>query len=312
MAIDIVWDMETGDPDDFLTLLFLAGHPGVSLRAVTLTPGGADQIAVVRWALSALELPDVVVGGFTPPRELEEKDQQRKGRLLSRVSGWHWRAYNIPKARDYDVLPGWEVLRDHLSDSTTLVTGGPLKNLGRLLQETGDAPLGRLFAQGGFAGDNIVPPQRRLAKFDGMLTCPTFNLNGAPQAALAASVSPRFSDRRFISKNVCHGVYYDPKMHRVIAEATGRMPESRHRRSLELIWKGMEEYLRRKPDGKKFHDPLAAACALDPGLADWTEVTLYREKGKWGAEASPGSGTRIITGYRHERFVEVLLGASRD
>ncbi|MFT5680241.1 MAG: inosine-uridine nucleoside N-ribohydrolase [Myxococcota bacterium] len=311
MAIDIVWDMETGDPDDFLTLLFLAGHPDVTLRAVTVTPGGADQIAVVRWALAALELPDVVVGGFTPPREQEELDRERKGQVLDRVSGWHWRAYDIPKVRDYDVLPGWEVLRDHLGEGVTLVTGGPLKNIGALLSEPGDAPLGRLFAQGGFAGDNIVPPQRRLAKFDGMLTCPTFNLNGAPQAALAAAVSPRFSQRRFISKNVCHGVYYDPQLHQTVAAAIAVMPESRHRRSLSLIWQGMAEYLRRKSGGKKFHDPLAAACALDPGLAEWAEVELYRERGKWGAKAAPGSGTWIITGYRRERFIEVLLGAGR-
>ena len=34
---DVVWDMETGDPDDFLTLLLLLGHPQVNLKAVTVT-----------------------------------------------------------------------------------------------------------------------------------------------------------------------------------------------------------------------------------------------------------------------------------
>lgn len=37
--IDIVWDMETGDPDDFITLLLLLGHPRVNLLGVTITPG---------------------------------------------------------------------------------------------------------------------------------------------------------------------------------------------------------------------------------------------------------------------------------
>jgi len=308
--MDIVWDMETGDPDDFLTLLLLAGHPGVHLRAVTITPGGADQLAVVHWALEALGMPDTPVGTFTDPRELEQLDQERKGRIADRVSGWHWRAYGIEKTRKYDTRPGFEVLQENLGPEVTLVTGAPLKNLGRLLAEPKPPrPLGRLFAQGGFAGDNIVPPERRLAKFDGMLTCPTFNLNGAPKAALEASVSPRFSDRRFISKNVCHGVSYDQEMHERFQGAVAPLADSRHRRSLELIVQGMSEYLSRRPEGKNFHDPLAAACALDESLAEWAEIVLYREKGKWGAKLSPGSGTRIITGYRHDRFVEVLLGA---
>ena len=309
MAMDVVWDMETGDPDDFLTLLLLAGHPGVNLRAVTVTPGGADQLAIVHWALDALGVSDIPVGAFTDPRELEVLDEARKGRIPERVSGWHWRAYGIDKARRYGARAGFEVLGEHLGPDVTLVTGAPLKNLGRLLAEPGERPLGRLFAQGGFAGDNIVSPERRLEKFDGMITCPTFNLNGAPKAALAASVSPRFSDRRFISKNVCHGVSYDLQMHERFKAGVAGLPDNRHRRSLELIVQGMSEYLRRRPEGKNFHDPLAAACALDETLADWAEVTLYREKGKWGAKLAPGSGTKIIIGYCHERFVEVLLGA---
>ena len=36
--IKAIWDMETGDPDDFLTLVLLAGHPRVDLKAVTITP----------------------------------------------------------------------------------------------------------------------------------------------------------------------------------------------------------------------------------------------------------------------------------
>lgn len=50
--IDVVWDMETSDPDDFLTLLFLIGHPQVNLKAVTVTPGTPDQIGLARHALT--------------------------------------------------------------------------------------------------------------------------------------------------------------------------------------------------------------------------------------------------------------------
>ncbi|WP_434421721.1 hypothetical protein [Nannocystis pusilla] len=52
--IDVVWDMETGDPDDFLTLLLLLGHPQVNLKAVAVTPGTPDQVGVVRRALEVV------------------------------------------------------------------------------------------------------------------------------------------------------------------------------------------------------------------------------------------------------------------
>jgi len=50
----------------------------------------------------------------------------------------------------------------------------------------------------------------------------------------------------------------------------------------------------------------AACCAIDPSIATWAEVELYREKGEWGSRLSPGSGLEIITDHDHEKFVSVL------
>ncbi len=44
--------METNDPDEFLTLLLLIGHPRVNLKAVTVTPSTPDQIGLVRHAVN--------------------------------------------------------------------------------------------------------------------------------------------------------------------------------------------------------------------------------------------------------------------
>ena len=59
---DVVFDMETQDPDDFLCLLFLASHPRINLKAVTITPGSREQIGIVRWALCTLGLDGLPVG----------------------------------------------------------------------------------------------------------------------------------------------------------------------------------------------------------------------------------------------------------
>jgi inosine-uridine nucleoside N-ribohydrolase len=314
-VLDVVWDMETGDPDDFVTLLLLLGHPRVNLLGVTITPGTPDQVGVVRQALAWFGR-DIPVGAF----DLDHRTRSEKAPGIGRhgprgqcVSSWHYKAYG-EMAASRDAVPGPELLRRLCGPATTLVTGGPLKNLGAALNMPGFT-LGRLVVQGGFAGEGVVPPECQLAKFRGKVTCPTYNLNGDPRSALAVLASDAIGDKRFVSKNVCHGVVYDRALHE-------RIGAVRHEsRSLTLIWQGMDEYLgveKRRPrpgdiaesadpGGKKLHDPLAACCAIDESIGEWAEVELYRERGEWGARLSPGSGVRIITAYDHERFVATLI-----
>ncbi len=366
--IDVVWDMETGDPDDFITLLLLLGHPRVNLRGVTITPGTPDQVGVVRAALAwfgrsipvgAFNIDHLPPSGNAPP-------PGRHGRRGVCVSSWHYKAFgDMPPSRD--AVPGPDLLRELCSASTTLVTGGPLKNLGAAIRRPGFA-LGRLVVQGGFAGEGVVPPERQLAKFRGLVTCPTYNLNGDPSSAIAVLACQAIATKRFVSKNVCHGVLYDAALHACVGTLRDRS------RSLDLIWRGMETYLHDKTpreaplrnaeitsamvrlvsddkqlatmpladaralaaaskldlvafttddvpvcrllpaadvepgDGgaKKFHDPLAACCAIDESIATWAEVELFRAHGEWGARLSPGSGVHIITDYDRAKFVATL------
>ena len=350
--MDVVWDMETGDPDDFITLLLLLGHPRVNLVGVTVTPGTPDQIGVVRAALGWFGRA-IPVGAFNIDHKTkQEPGDGRHGRRGMCVSSWHYKAFgDLPPSRD--AVSGPQLLRELCGPATTLVTGGPLKNLGAALREPGFV-LGRVVVQGGFAGEGVVPPERQLAKFKGLVTCPTYNLNGDPKSALAAIASPAIAQKRFVSKNVCHGVIYDHRLHHAFAALRDRS------KSLELIWRGMETYLqprrteitspevrlvgehglelvslaeaharaggrdlvqlndevppvcriveRESSDdgGKKFHDPLAACCAIDESIGEWAEVELYREKGQWGSRLAPGSGVFIITGYDRDKFIATL------
>jgi pyrimidine-specific ribonucleoside hydrolase len=287
----VIWDMETSDPDDFLTLLLLLGHPCVRLQAVTVTPGTPEQIGLVRYALNQFGR-DIPVGAYN----IEH------GKKC--VSGWHYYAYGqIPPSLEAEDGP--ELLLRLCDEQTTLITGGPLHNLGRCLRLAQERNvhafrLGRLVAQGGFAGEGIVPEEKQLGKFKGRRTCPTFNLNGAPHAATAVLASFSIRKRVFVSKNVCHRVLYDQSLHASFQETKDACL------SHALIWQGMDHYLRRHPGGKLLHDPLAACCAIDERIGTWAEVELYSQQGEWGARLSPDSHTWIITDYDHEHFLKIL------
>lgn len=283
--------METSDPDDFMTLLLLLGHPRVDLRSVTVTPGTPDQIGLVRWALREVGR-DIPVGAHNLDH----------GKPC--VSPWHYKAYGpIDASREAEPAP--DLLLRTLDATTTLVTGAPLKNLGATLRrvdaEQRPFTLGRLVIQGGFAGEGVVPPEKQLEKFRGRVTCPSFNLGGDPKSALLALAHPAITERRLVSKNVCHGVIYDAALHARVTALRGRG------RALDLLADGMSYYLKHHPAGKIFHDPLAACCAIDDTIATWAEVDVYRERGEWGARPAAGTNTFIIVDLDRERFVETLL-----
>jgi pyrimidine-specific ribonucleoside hydrolase len=69
----------------------------------------------------------------------------------------------------------------------------------------------------------------------------------------------------------------------------------------------MDKYLYKHPNGKKFHDPLAACAAIDESIIEWREVEIFREKGKWGSKLFPDSNTWISINYDKEKFEKVLL-----
>ena len=161
-----------------------------------------------------------------------------------RVSRLHYTVYgSFPPSSDGE--RGADVLLSCCDENTTLITAAPLKNLGaaiRLatsLSSGKEFKIARLVAQGGFAGEGVVPREKQLAKFKGMVTCPTYNLNGDPKSALAALTYLGIGVRRFVSKNVCHRVYYDQQMHERFRAVKDKSL------SLALIYQGMDAYLQR-------------------------------------------------------------------
>ena len=274
--------METQDPDDVITLALLATHPRVELVGITCTPGGKDQVGLIAHVLKKLGKEGIPIGG-NPSRNTPS------------VSGFHDKWFG-EWDRERTVMWGAaDVLDSSAKEGAALLTGAPLNNLERL------PPFRRWIAQGGFAGDSVVPPEHRLAKFAGKETCATFNFGGSPKVAEALLASQGISEKLLVSKNVCHGVAWDRAFHERIKALPKRTP------GMDLVLEGMELYLREHPAGKLLHDPLAMAVAIQPvGVCEFRRVEMYRQKGEWGARLKPDSDTQIAVSVDRERFFEVL------
>ena len=289
--LQIVFDMETGDPDDFVTLLFLLGHPEVHLKAVTIVPGTPDQIGFIRYALQRFNRSNLPLGVF----KIDAKPA---------LSKFHLKIYpDAEITESTDAEDASEVLLSNCDEQTILVCGGPLKNLAKAIN-TGRFRLGRLVAQGGFAGDNIVSKEKRLQKFNGRITCPTFNLCSDANAAKVVLNSTCIKEKYFVSKNVCHAVLYTIETHRQLEMIKDRS------QSLSEIFNMMSIYLKgSRKIAKAFHDPLAACCAINLAIGQWESVELYMDEKtrEWGSRRSYSPNVKIIVDYDHEKFLSTFF-----
>lgn len=200
----------------------------------------------------------------------------------NRVSGFHydWLGAVGPGTADGTSV---EVLCAAVRASTDLhlVTGAALTGPAEALRADPDLRIPTWTCQGGFVGDNLMPEDLRLPKFAGRLTCPSFNVNGDPRAALWMFGAGQIATKRLVTKSVCHGLFYG-------RAEDARVPSGAHP-GLDLLKAGMAVYFEKHPGGKALHDVVAAALALSPDVGRWVPAVPYRERGEWGCRA-PGAG----------------------
>jgi inosine-uridine nucleoside N-ribohydrolase len=282
--------METNDPDDMFALFLLGSHPDVQLVAITVNPGTREQIGVVRYILAKLGREEVPIGA-------RNSDSPKDA-----VSAFHYEFLGDIRPEEPDMV-ACELLAEYLTKypEALLITGAPLHNLRLLLSQYPHVKISKWFGQGGFAGDGVVPPEFRLPKFEGLETCLSFNFNGDSKGAKLALNSEQIAKKYLVSKNVCHGIIYDADFHEKLRDFKNKTI------GLGMIFKGMELYLRQKPDGKIFHDPLAACIAISPSIATFEPVEVYQKGGEWGSKKSPLSNTFITTKVDKKLFFETFL-----
>lgn len=283
----MIFDMETGDPDDAWTLAWLLGRSDVQLLVVTITPGSPYQVGFVRAMLKRFGREDVRVGAaLVPGKPGNLSGGCRKVLKLDHVE---------PSS---EAEPPAKLIAELAGEDVTFLGGGPMKNLAHALR-TEKFILGTLVQQGGFVGSPIVPEADQLLKFKGLGYCPTWNLGGAPVAAEEVLASPAVLSRRFVGKNICHGCLADEDLILAMASA------ARSSMALHMIWTSV-------PLGKALHDLLAATAAVDPGVVESAPVRLHRNpKGHWGSvlgTSQQPANCHAAVRYDHQRFSDTLLG----
>lgn len=287
--INIILDMETSDPDDFLTLLFLAGHSKVNLTAVTVTPGSNEQVGLIKWGLHKLNK-DIPVGAGKAINTNEPKY----------VSQWHYTNFGKIKPFKSD-CKATEILYSYSSDNMTLLQCGPIHNLSELFKSKKPYSFDKVVTMGGFAGEKVMVGHTVIPKFHNRNSYPTYNLMGFSRIINKLQESTFIKQRYFITKNLTHRVAWDKELDIKVAEYKDK-PDY-----LILISEVMHKYLNFKPGGKKLHDILAGACAIDQSIFKYVEGNLYPFKNGYGTKLENNTNTFVSIDYDKDKFFSCLL-----
>jgi hypothetical protein len=108
------------------------------------------------------------------------------------------------KERERDLKKlGIEIYYEIPEDTDIVFCGGALTNLSKFLEKH---KISTLVMNGGFVGDNIVPKEDRLKKFDGLKTIRTFNFDFDVDSTdkVLKSSEEKIGKIILVGKNVCH------------------------------------------------------------------------------------------------------------
>lgn len=283
--MNIIVETDIGrDADDFFALCYLLST-NVNIKAITISPGDKDQVAVVKFILNYLGI-SIPVGSAKPCR-----DKKSVGGVHPKIL----RRYNSPERCEPDGL-GKEIILDTLKSypDCELFCIGPLHNVGDFLIDNPSVAISRCTMQGGFASYELFEPETKLEKFNSMITCPTFNLGGYKRGAIALTTTSQIGEKLFAGKNVCHSISCTPEiLHEKSALAKDCPSMNLFLETLELFFESGAPY-------KCFHDPTAAVCMLHPEIGTWINGTLYYEEGKWGTEL--GGTHKVLVDINREQL----------
>lgn len=244
------------DPDDLFAICYLAAA-GVDIRAICVSPGDPDQIAIARLVCERLGL-NIPIGAAKLGREKLSSGSIHHS-LLKR--------YSKPLTAKADGL-GYEVLSRVCNEYTEAFVIGPVTSIGSYLQT--HYGFSRATMQGGFVPYGVYRPTETLVKFEGKGWMPTFNLNA--DRVNSQCFLNKNMPRQMVGKNVCHTIQFNKERFSQFGKPINA--------ASELFCEAATLYFE-SHDSKAFHDPTAAVCHLHPEIGYWIEGKTIRREGGW-------------------------------
>ncbi len=250
------------DPDDLFAICYLVAA-GVDLRALLVTPGDPDQVAIARLLLDEIGCENVPIGVSHLGREKYSSGSIHHDLLRKFKMGLDGRH----DGEGIDIMQS--VLG--MDRDCELFVIGPVCTIGAYFAKHPTAMFTRATMQGGFLPYKYYRPSITLSKFEDKNEVPTFNLNGdrsGGERFLAADIQ----DRRMVGKNICHTVEYNAILAAGIRNTTHP--------AAKLFADASAMYFERH-DMKKFHDPTAAVLHLHPEIGEWYAGKTTKSKSGW-------------------------------
>lgn len=277
--MNVLFDMETGDPDDLITLLMLLANPDVQLRGVTCWQGSPIQIGLINHVLKLANI-DIPVGGLNEP-----EPKELSAYYTDVVGSW---SNALAMKNPTEVFK--QVLKDY--PDTKFLTGAPLTNLGEFVNSNPEV-ITSMTTQGGYLGALVSEP---LDKFKGKKSIRTYNLTNDTDAFTKVNYSEKIEKLTFVTKDLCHGFMYTPEIHKEVV--FGDTPVQ------QLLKSCLERYAL-TGKSKAMHDPLAMLYMLYPEIGQTKPIEMSYSvdaKGHRVFSSVEGTGTRFgLIEYNKEK-----------
>ncbi len=273
-----------GDPDDLFAIAYLVAA-GVDIRAILISPGDPDQIAIAKFICDQVGL-NIPIGVSHLDRNKNSSGSIHHDLLKN---------YNYSLKAKSDGL-GSDIVESTINSypDSELFVIGPVSSIGKYFEKNPEAEVDRATMQGGFLPYSLYRPNVIHDKFDKCEWVPTFNLNSDRPNAVNF-LNANILDRRMVGKNVCHTILF-----------TKEVFEKREVGQVKNVaaWNLFEEaailYFQRH-DFKKFHDPTAACCHLFPEIGLWFEGRTIKIQSGW-TTVSDNHGDAILAEVDHDKF----------
>ena len=290
----IILEIETGDIDDTIALIYALMNPNIDVLALCVYPGSRPQLGCIQKLLQYIN--------YKKPLVLSSFDSNKEfypSVLYERVYG-KYSSYDGPLLSATDTVI--KLGKEH--NDITFVSLGPPKVLAAALKKDEGIKVDRWVAQGGFAGVGVMDEDKILEKFKGLVECPTWNLGGAVKEAKYMLRDDRIGIKNFVAKNVCHGIVYDTEFHKKLQKAAKMNSFASY--FVDIMEKA---YGKGKSMRKKIHDILPLMTCTHGNICTFREVHLYynKKKSAWGSYLAGGTNVFISVDYDKELYWDLLV-----